>query len=157
MSLVECARQSREEEARARLRRSLAIRALIATGHTQSDVAKDLGITQPAVSQALRASDRAGREAMPDLLAAAAPVVKELAATRGFTDVAVFGSAARGEATPESDIDLIVQAPQGTQIADLMWLQNTLTVVLCRPVDVITYGALKPDIDDDIRRDLRRL
>lgn len=153
MSLFDCARVSRQEESRARLRRALAIRALKATGHSQSEIAGELGITQPAVSQALRASERAADESPVELLEAAAPVVKEIAASRGFTDVAVFGSVARGQAHGDSDIDLIVRAPKGTQIADLVWLQDTLATVLCRPVDVVTYGALKAGLDDDIRRE----
>jgi predicted nucleotidyltransferase len=69
----------------------------------------------------------------------------------------VFGSVARGEARPESDIDLVVRAPRGTQIGDLVAFSSLLSEVLGRHVDVITYGALKKGLDDDIRRDMVRL
>lgn len=152
MSLVECARQSREEELRARLRRSLAIRALVAMGRTQGQVARDLGITQPAVSQALRASQRAAHEPLAELMDAAAPVVKELAASRGFTDVAVAGSGERGEVQPSPGIHIIVRAPQDMPAADLTWLQDTLRTVLCHPVAVGVYDALQPGAGDDSHR-----
>ena len=48
------------------------------------------------------------------MLEAAAPVLKAMAAERGFTRLAVFGSVARGEARPDSDFDFLVRAPKGT-------------------------------------------
>lgn len=68
------------------------------------------------------------------LLDVAGPVLKALAGEVGFTRLAVFGSVARGTASPDSDIDLIEQ-------------------VLGREVDLIDYGGTKPNIDDDTRRE----
>jgi uncharacterized protein len=39
----------------------------------------------------------------------------------------------------------------------LLALRDRFALVLGRPVDLITYGALKPGIDDDIRREAVRL
>jgi len=86
-------------------------------------------------------------------LAAAAPVIKDVAESLGFADVAVFGSLARGQAGPESDIDLLVRPPEGAIVADLERLRSILSTLLAREVDVVSYGGLKPDIDDDIRRE----
>jgi predicted nucleotidyltransferase len=157
MSLVQCAEDARRDEEIARFRRAFAVRALVAEGNTQTAIARDLGVTQPAVSQLLQSSERV-RDIEPGVaLEAAAPVLKELAARRGLSDLAVFGSAARGDARADSDIDLVVRAPKGTTIMDLVSFAEVLSKVLGRDVDVITYGSLKQGLDDDIRREMVRL
>ena len=66
--------------------------------------------------------------------------------------VALFGSVARGDDTPESDIDFLVEFDQGSSLFDLMDLQEALQDLLGEPVDVISAGALK-DRDEQIRRE----
>ncbi len=46
--------------------------------------------------------------------------------TFGVTRVRVFGSWARGEAGDDSDLDLIVDAPGGTTLWDLVGIQQEL-------------------------------
>ena len=157
MSLIRCAEDARHDEEIARLRRAFAVRALIAEGNTQTAIAKDLGVTQPAVSQLLQSSERVRDIEPVVVLEAAAPVLKELAAQRGLRDLAAFGSVARGDSRADSDIDLIVRTPKGTTIIELVSFAELLSKVLGRHVDVITYGSLKRGIDDDIRRELVRL
>jgi hypothetical protein len=65
----------------------------------------------------------------------------------------VFGSVARGQAAPDSDIDLLVQAPPGTSTFDLVRFQLLLVNILGRGVDLVEYGGLKEGLDDDIRRE----
>jgi predicted nucleotidyltransferase len=67
--------------------------------------------------------------------------------------LAVFGSVARGTSRKNSDIDLLVEAPKGTTIGDLIGLRETFASILARPVDLVTYASLSPGIDDDIRRE----
>jgi predicted nucleotidyltransferase len=50
-------------------------------------------------------------------------------------------------------VDLLVEAPPGTSIRDLLALRDRLASVIGRPVDLVTYSGLKPDLDDDIRRE----
>jgi predicted nucleotidyltransferase len=87
------------------------------------------------------------------LIEAAAPILKRVAQERGFTKLAVFGSVARHEARPDSDIDLLVESPPGTSISGLLAVRDLSARILGRSVDLITYGGLKPFIDDDIRRE----
>jgi len=151
MSLVVEYQRARHEEDLARLRRALALRALVATGSSQREIANALGVTQPAVSQQLKAA-RAVTEVHPEtLLAAAASVLADVARTKGFDRLAVFGSVARGEARADSDIDLLVEPPAGAGIKELVELQAIFEEILGRPVDLVTYGGLKPTIDADIR------
>jgi hypothetical protein len=137
MTLLERYRAAQHEEQVARLRRLVALRAMRATGPTQRQVAEALGVSQPAVSQQLKVADLAGVHPQV-LVAAAGPVLRQLVEDRGFTRLAVFGSVARGEAHSDSDVDLLVDAPAGTTIGDLVALQELLADILGRPVDVVT-------------------
>lgn len=157
MDLVAEYRGARRREDVSRLRRVLALRAMALTGLSQRRIAGELGISQPAVSQQVNAKhalDVDGEPASAEvLLEAAAPLVKQLAADLGFTDIAVFGSVARGEARPDSDIDLLVTPPRGATLEDMSRLRDTIERLLGRPVDVVSYGGLKSGIDDDILRE----
>jgi len=153
MTLVAEYLDARRGEDVARLRRVLALRAMIAAGMSQRQVAQALGISQPAVSQQLRSAPDLDHVDPMTLLQAGAPVVKAVAADRGFTRLAVFGSVARGEAGPDSDIDLLVRAPRGTSSFGLVKFQQLLQEILGRKVDLVEYGGLKTGLDDDIRRE----
>src|SRR4051794_15321959 len=114
MTLLTEYRDAQREEGLARLRRALALRAMVATGMSQRQVAEALGISQPAVSQQLKFAPEFDGVHPEVLLDAAAPILKAVAAEHGYVGFAVFGSAARHQARPDSDIDLLVEAPDGT-------------------------------------------
>lgn len=153
MTLVAEYRAARHEEDVARLRRALALRAMVALGMTQRQIADELSISQPAVSQQLKAARELGAVDPQMLVDAARPVLTNLAKDRGYSRLAVFGSVARGQARAESDVDLLVQAPPGTSSFDFVRFQQLLADVLGRQVDLVEYGGLKPGLDDDIRRE----
>jgi predicted nucleotidyltransferase len=153
MTLVAEYRDARREEEVARLRRVLALRAMIANGMSQRQIAEALGVSQPAVSQQLRFA-RELKTVHPQVLVdAAGPILKALAADLGYSRLAVFGSVARGNASPDSDIDLIVKSPPSTSSFGFLQFKRLIEQVLGREVDLIDYGGLKPKIDDDIRRE----
>lgn len=60
-----------------------------------------------------------------------------LTAKYGAFNVRVFGSVARGEAAPDSDVDFIMQFKPGTSIFDLVGLWLDLKEMLGREVDLI--------------------
>lgn len=64
--------------------------------------------------------------------------ILQLAAKHGAFNVRVFGSVARGEATPESDVDFLVSFPPKTSIFDLVGLWLDLKELLGREVDLVT-------------------
>lgn len=146
-------REARQDEYVARVRRVLALRALAATGSSQRQIADALGVSQPAVSQQLRHAPNLDAVHPDVLLVAAGPVLKALAADRGYQRLAVFGSVARGEAGPDSDIDLLVEAPAGTSSFSFVRFKQLIEQVLGRAIDLVDYGGLKPTLDDDITRD----
>lgn len=149
MTLVAEYRDARREEDVARLRRVLALRAMVATGMSQRQIAEALGITQPAVSQQLKFAPELGGVHPEMLLEAASPILKALAAERGYSRLAVFGSVARHQARADSDIDLIVEAPEGTSSFGFVSFKQLLERVLGRRIDLVDYGGLKPTLDDD--------
>lgn len=136
----------------ARLHRVLAVRAMLAEGESQREVAKRLGVTQPAISYQV-ARDRTDGVRPSDLIAAGRSVLRQVAEQRGFTDLAVFGSAARGDDRPDSDIDMLVQPPPGADLFDMLHMEEALEAVLGRRVDLVSYRGLDPRRDRDIFRD----
>ncbi len=153
MSLVAEYRTAQRDAELARLRRLLALRAMVATGMRQRQIADALGVSQPAVSQQLRAAGKLTGVHPEALLEASGPLLTQTAEERGFTKLAVFGSVARHDARQDSDIDLLVEPPPDTSIGDLLAMRELFEQILGRPVDLITYGGLKPGLDDDILRE----
>jgi uncharacterized protein len=153
MTLLAEYREARRDEDVARLRRVLALRAMVATGMSQRQIADAIGITQPAVSQQLKFAPELEEVHAEVLLEAAAPILKALATDQGYTRLAVFGSVARHQATHDSDIDLLVEAPKGTSSFGFIRFKQLVERVLGREIDLIDYGGLKPKLDDDIRRE----
>jgi len=68
----------------------------------------------------------------------------------------VFGSAARGEDTDASDIDLLVRFAPESSLFDLLHLSDELERILGRRVDVVSEGGLKPR-DEHIRAEAVRV
>ncbi|MBS44620.1 MAG: Cro/Cl family transcriptional regulator [Nocardioides sp.] len=146
------ARRAREV---ARVRQVVALRAMLATGASQREAGRRLGVSQSAVSQQLSGA-RSLRDLDPALLVeAAGPVLTALAEEHGFGDVAVFGSTARGTAGPDSDVDLLVRSRGSASTFDLLRLRQTIEQVLDRPVDLVEADGLTAGLDDDVRRDAR--
>ncbi len=153
MGLVEEYLDARRVEDVGRLRRALALRAMAVTGMSQRQIGQALGITQPAVSQQLRSAPQLDDVHPGILLDAAAPILKAIAADHAYVRLAVFGSVARHEAGERSDIDLIVEAPDGTSSFGFVRFKKLIEQVLGREVDLIDYGGLKAGLDDDTRRE----
>lgn len=63
--------------------------------------------------------------------------ILKLAEQYGATNVRVFGSVARGEAQPDSDVDFLMQFDEHTSIFDMVGLWQDLTDLLQREVDLI--------------------
>ena len=77
------------------------------------------------------------------------PILKEA----GVTRAALFGSATRGEANEESDLDLLVELAEGLRLLDLAALKLRLEAGLSRPVDVLTFSSVHPRLRPYIERD----
>jgi len=80
-----------------------------------------------------------------------------LAARRGALNVRLFGSVARGEASPESDVDFLVDLEQGRSLLDLGGLLMDLQSLLGCKVDVITESGLRPRLRQRVLKDAKLL
>jgi predicted nucleotidyltransferase len=72
--------------------------------------------------------------------------ILRLAARYSAGNVRVFGSVARGDASSESDIDLLVEFEPGRSLLDLVGLELDLRDLLGLHVDVATVASLKDRI-----------
>lgn len=89
-----------------------------------------------------------------DLLVDKREEILRLAAQHGVTNVRVFGSVARGEARPDSDIDLLVDQDWSRLSAwGGMELVVALEDLLGRRVEVATVEELKPRIRARVLRE----
>ncbi|MBL8211741.1 MAG: nucleotidyltransferase family protein [Bryobacterales bacterium] len=64
----------------------------------------------------------------------------------GVTELSLFGSAARGQMTPDSDIDLMVEFDPAARIGIFKFesLVEDLEALVGRKVDLVTKRGLKP-------------
>jgi predicted nucleotidyltransferase len=83
--------------------------------------------------------------------------ILQIAARHGAYNVRVFGSAARGDAGPESDVDLLVNLEPGRSLFDLGALLMDLQDLLGCEVDVVTETGLRSRIHDRVLSEARPL
>ena len=78
-------------------------------------------------------------------------LLSALCERHGIRRLSVFGSAARGELRPDSDIDVLVEFEPGRRIGlRFITIQDELTQLLGRPVDLNTRGFLSPSFVDRV-------
>ena len=68
----------------------------------------------------------------------------------GATRLRLFGSAARGEESPDSDIDIIVDFERPVGFIELIRFENALAEFFGRSVDLVTEPGLSPFIKDSV-------
>ena len=93
---------------------------------------------------------RKRQQGINDLLAEKREAILQLAEKHGATNVRVFGSAARGEATENSDIDFLVAFEPGYTLWDYIALTQDLEDLIGRRVDVVQERLLRDEIRDDV-------
>jgi len=81
--------------------------------------------------------------------------ILDIAARNGALNVRVFGSVARGDNRPESDIDFLVNLEVGRSLLDLARLLRELSALLNCPVDVVTEAGLRPRIKTQVLKEAR--
>ncbi len=76
------------------------------------------------------------------------------AAAHGVSNLRVFGSVARGEDRPDSDVDLLADIPPGLSLLGLGRLEADLEAILGTRVDLIPAADLKPGARERVESDL---
>jgi len=79
---------------------------------------------------------------------------KPMLVTRfGITDMALFGSTARGTARADSDVDILVSFDGPATSDRYFGVQFFLEDLLGRPVDLVTHKALRPELRPFIEKE----
>ena len=85
------------------------------------------------------------------------PDILRIAIEHGARNVRVFGSEARGEAGPTSDLDLLVDMDDDRSLLDLVGLGQDLEELLGRRVDVLTAASIHPRLRASVLAEARPL
>ena len=83
--------------------------------------------------------------------------LKEIARQHGVTDVRVFGSMARGDDGPDSDVDLLVSLLPGTSALDMGGMLMDAESLLHRRVDLVSERALSSLIRERVLMEAQAL
>lgn len=94
---------------------------------------------------------------MREQVKAQKPLLRTIAVAHGVRSLSLFGSAARGDARPGSDLDFLVELENGRSLVDLVGVKHDLESLFGRPVDVFTRRSLKPAVLAAARTDLVRV
>ena len=92
-----------------------------------------------------------------EVIAAISAHREDIAPRFGVRSLSLFGSVARDEAGPNSDVDLVVEFEGPTTFDAHMGLLVFLEDLLGRRVDVVTAKGLKPRLRPLIEQDLVRV
>ncbi|QZA06935.1 helix-turn-helix domain-containing protein [Mycolicibacter heraklionensis] len=154
----------------ARQRRGMSQRDLArAAGVPQSTVANiEAGRQQPSVAMLERLLTAAGFRLEPRLVNTVRPGellerhrdrIAELLARYPINRAWVFGSVARGDDRPGSDLDVLIEPAPTASFTDYVGLEDALAELLACPVDIITTNELKSNelLQHRVNRDRRQL
>jgi uncharacterized protein len=83
--------------------------------------------------------------------------LREVCRENGISRLGVFGSVARGEDTPESDVDLLIELSKPIGLIEFIRLEDKFVEVLERKVDLATEDSLHPLIRQSVLKDLKVL
>jgi predicted nucleotidyltransferase len=122
-------------------------------GLTQEELAEASGVARPNIAAYESAARRPSPAMLKRLLEAAKPrpssslaahreEIRRLAHDFGVKDPRVFGSAARGDDIPGSDLDLLVTVPPGKGLLALIGFAHAVEDLVGVHVDVVSEGGL---------------
>ena len=162
---------------------SLLRRARVGAGLSQAELAFTAGVAQsvisayeagrrqPSLPTLAKLIDAVGcdlvvgvQQQPPQLSKLSGPVGRQVrrkrqnlvaaAAAHDVTNLRVFGSVARGEDRPDSDVDLLVDLPPDMGLLGLGRVQAELEAILGARVDLVPASDLKPAVRARAERDL---
>lgn len=144
-SLAEVAHRTDDAVAQARAELVRAVRQAAAAGMTQTQIASEIGRSQPEVSRLLRFH---GTSPLARQLRKYSSEIRRIIANAGGSNVRVFGSVATGHDHEGSDIDLLFTMGTPLSLLQLGDLERQLNDVLDIKVDLVPDGILRPEFRD---------
>ena len=72
----------------------------------------------------------------------------------GAKRIRIFGSYARGQANPESDIDIVVEFLERKSLLDIVGIEQELSEALGIKVDLLTEKSISPYLIDGIKKEM---
>lgn len=82
-------------------------------------------------------------------------VILSYMTSHGAQRVGVFGSYARGEARPDSDLDLLVWFSEQVSLLGLIRCERELSELVGVKIDLLTEQAVSPHLIERIRKELK--
>jgi len=71
----------------------------------------------------------------------------------GARKISIFGSYIRGEATPDSDLDVLVEFPEAKGLIKFIGIENELSETLGIKVDLLTEKGISPYLVERIKKE----
>lgn len=145
--LREIAKACDEQVAQARADLVRAVRSAYRSGLTQTEIAAQIGRSQPEVNRLLRFH---GGTARGRALRTHRAEVQRILSEAGMRRVRVFGSTAHETDAVDSDIDLLVDMRTPVSLMRLSSLERSLSELLGSPVDLVPESSLRADLRESI-------
>jgi predicted nucleotidyltransferase len=120
-----------------------AVRAGASAGLSQREIAAAIGRSQPEVSRLLRFH---GTSELGRRIATHRKEILDITQAHDIRNLRVFGSVARGDDHPESDIDLLADIPDTVSLFMLARVENELAELLGARVDIVPSATLRPHL-----------
>ena len=76
--------------------------------------------------------------------------LRRIAEENGLENVVVFGSVARGQDTPDSDLDLVADIPEGLDLFAVAVIEEAMSAAIGRKVDLGERRCLKPHVRENV-------
>lgn len=96
-------------------------------------------------------------ETLPPSLGVTIQVLRDnqdILTNKGLLNIAVFGSLARGDEKPGSDIDLLVKTPGDMNAFRLAGIQSDLREILGANVEIVTLKEFNGSFDQSVQKDV---
>jgi len=146
-ALAETARHADDLIAQGRAALVRAVRLAAAAGKTQTQIAAEIGRSQPEVSRLLHFHGTTPRGRR---LRKHAAEIRRLVADAGGSNVRVFGSVATGDDREGSDIDLLFSMGRPLSLMQLGALEHSISRLVECPVDLVPDSVLRPEFRDRV-------
>ncbi len=124
-----------------------AVRAAYSQGMTQSEIAVQIGRSQPEVNRLLRFH---GSSSRARALRENSTVIRAAIRQAGGARVRVFGSTADGTDRSDSDVDLLFDMRKPLSLMQLSTLERELSELIGARVDLVPESSIRPDLREHI-------